>query len=175
MQGVLIYIKQLFYGLAFEFTGPIVHMVAQITWYSKTWLLLLMLAMVSFGSALMVLYEQVRFPLCVCVCVCVCFKVYQLSDPYLSPLSSLFIPSPSPPRLQIDPEPEANYSNFGMTMLTVWELVLGGHISLISLLTEGSWTVITLIIFSIFMLIVQLVLLNFLIALMWDIYKKVRK
>lgn len=55
-----VYFKLLFYGLAFESTGPVIHMVFMITMAIRSWVLLLFLSIVGFGSSLLVLYQRVR-------------------------------------------------------------------------------------------------------------------
>ncbi|KAG1680624.1 hypothetical protein FOA52_015073 [Chlamydomonas sp. UWO 241] len=126
-----IYMKIFFYGLAFEWTAKLVYMVTEIMWACKTWIIMLCLAMVSFGTSLMVLYQYV------------------------------------------DPTDGANYSTFAMTLLTVWELTIASQFNLLSQLETGSWAIVAIIIFSVFMAFTQLVLLNMLIALMYDIYRRV--
>ena len=69
--------------------------------------------------------------------------------------------------------PNEDYSNFGYSLLMVWEMVVGGNYNLSGLLASGAWVVITLIVFSVFMFVTQILLLNMLIALMRDIYVKV--
>ncbi len=54
---VFVWFKTFFYALAFEPTGPVVHRVFQITYAVRAWAILLFMNMVSFGSALMVLYQ----------------------------------------------------------------------------------------------------------------------
>ncbi len=67
----------------------------------------------------------------------------------------------------------ADYSDYGSMLLTMWQMVLG-HWDLTQLMEEGGWEAITLIIFSGFMFISNIVLLNSVIALMYDVYARVR-
>mmetsp|Transcript_14469 Transcript_14469/g.31389 ORF Transcript_14469/g.31389 Transcript_14469/m.31389 type:complete len:1906 (-) Transcript_14469:1211-6928(-) len=62
IEVILVYFKIFFYALAFEPTGPVVHMVFSIAFAVKNWAVLLFLAMVAFGTSLMVLYQYVLYP-----------------------------------------------------------------------------------------------------------------
>lgn len=46
-----------FYALAFEPTGPVVHMVFQISYAVRSWAVLLFMNIVAFGTALLVLFQ----------------------------------------------------------------------------------------------------------------------
>ena len=66
----------------------------------------------------------------------------------------------------------SRWTDFGLTLLTMWSAVLGNWD--FTLAFASSWSQIAIILFSFFMFIVQILLLNMLIALMRDIYNDVR-
>lgn len=129
---VQVWFKVLFYGLAFEPTGPFVHMVFQIAYAVRSFAVLLLMACVSFGVAMMVLSSYV------------------------------------PAALQHN----QFVNDFGLSLLTMWRGVLGQFY--IDWALGSAWQQLSIIFFSVFMFIVQIILLNMLIALMRDIYQRVR-
>ncbi|GFH24569.1 WD_REPEATS_REGION domain-containing protein, partial [Haematococcus lacustris] len=54
---VMTWFKLFFYALAFEPTGPVVHMVFQMAFAVIPWATLMFMNLVAFGSALIVLYQ----------------------------------------------------------------------------------------------------------------------
>lgn len=62
--------------------------------------------------------------------------------------------------------------DFGRTMLTMWRAVLGQFN--IGWVWGSSWQALSIIFFSAFMFAVQIVLLNMLIALMREVYNRVK-
>ncbi|MEW5316534.1 MAG: hypothetical protein WDW38_007902 [Sanguina aurantia] len=56
---ILVYFKTMFFGLAFEPTGPFIHMVLQIGWGIRTFVVLLAMVCCCFSVALLVLYQYV--------------------------------------------------------------------------------------------------------------------